>query len=189
MSRAPSSLPLAAAVLAAAATLAACGSQSSGSSSSSGSGGPPTGAQAQSAPQDAIRFARCMRSHGIPNFPDPTSDGGFDKSVLRQLGVSDARMRAIGQVCGPVNGGGSGQSSASGPPPLGVELAFVRCIRSHGFPRFPDPTSSGQLTHQMLANAGIDVHLPAVVQAADACVTVTHGYITKAAVARFAAGH
>jgi hypothetical protein len=40
----------------------------------------------------------------------------------------------------------------------------------------------------MLASAGINVHEPAVVRAADACVSVTHGVITKADVARFAAG-
>ena len=67
-------------------------------------------------------------------------------------------------------------------------LAFARCMRSHGFPSFPDPSSSGQLTHEMLANAGINIHQPAVLQAADACVSVTHGFITKAAVARFVAG-
>jgi hypothetical protein len=40
----------------------------------------------------------------------------------------------------------------------------------------------------MLANAGIDLHQPALVPAADDCVSVTHGVLTKAAVARFAAG-
>jgi len=40
----------------------------------------------------------------------------------------------------------------------------------------------------MLTNAGINLHQPAVVQAADACVGVTHGFITKAAIARFVAG-
>jgi hypothetical protein len=59
---------------------------------------------------------------------------------------------------------------------------------SHGFPSFPDPTSSGQVTHEMLANAGIDLHQPALLQAADACVSVTDAILTKAAVARFAAG-
>ena len=67
-------------------------------------------------------------------------------------------------------------------------LAFARCLRSHGFPSFPDPTSSGELTHEMLASAGIDLHQPAVLQAADACVSVTHGVITRADVARFVAG-
>ncbi len=63
-----------------------------------------------------------------------------------------------------------------------------RCIRAHGFPSFPDPTTSGQLTREMLAQAGIDLHEPALAQAADACVGVTHGVITKAVVARFVAG-
>ena len=67
-------------------------------------------------------------------------------------------------------------------------LAFAGCLRSHGFPSFPDPTSTGDMTHEMLASAGIDLHQPAVVQAADACVGVTHGYITKTDVARFIAG-
>lgn len=70
---------------------------------------------------------------------------------------------------------------------MAAELAFARCIRGHGFPRFPDPTSAG-ITHELLASAGIDLHQPAVVRAADACVGVTHGLITRAGVARFIAG-
>ena len=67
-------------------------------------------------------------------------------------------------------------------------LAFARCIRGHRFPSFPDQTNSGDMTHQMLANAGIDLQQPAVLHAGDACVSVTHGLITKAAVAHFVAG-
>jgi hypothetical protein len=40
----------------------------------------------------------------------------------------------------------------------------------------------------MLANAGINLHQPAMLQTADTCVSVTHGVITKAVVARFVAG-
>jgi hypothetical protein len=67
-------------------------------------------------------------------------------------------------------------------------VAFARCLRNHGFPGFPDPSSGGQLTHEMLATAGINVHQPAALRAADACVSVTHGFITKADVAHFVAG-
>ena len=49
-------------------------------------------------------------------------------------------------------------------------LAFARCLRGRGFPRFPDPTSTGELSHEMLASAGIDMHQPALLRAADACV-------------------
>ena len=41
----------------------------------------------------------------------------------------------------------------------------------------------------MLARAGIDIHQPALLRAADSCTSVTHGVITRAVVARFVAGH
>ncbi len=85
-------------------------------------------------------------------------------------------------------GGPPNQSPAHSQAQITALLAFASCLRSHGFPSFPDPTSTGQLTHEMLANAGINLHQPAVPQAADACVSVTHGVITKATVARFVAG-
>jgi hypothetical protein len=38
------------------------------------------------------------------------------------------------------------------------------------------------------SNPGINLHQPTVRQAADACVGVTHGVVTRAVVARFVAG-
>jgi hypothetical protein len=80
------------------------------------------------------------------------------------------------------------QSQTQTPRQIADELAFASCMRAHGFRSFPDPTSSGQITHEMLAAAGIDVHQPAALQAADACVSISHGVITKADVAKFIAG-
>lgn len=77
---------------------------------------------------------------------------------------------------------------AHSPAQIAAFVAFAHCIRTHGFPSFPDPTSSGRLTHEMLANAWINLLQPAVLPAADACVSVTHGVITKAIVARFVGG-
>jgi hypothetical protein len=86
------------------------------------------------------------------------------------------------------DGGSPSRSAAQTQAQSAALLAFARCLRSHGFPGFPDPASSGQLTREMLANAGIDLHQPAFLQAADGCVSVTHGLLTKARVARFIAG-
>jgi hypothetical protein len=44
---------------------------------------------------------------------------------------------------------------------IAVFLTFARCIRSHGFSSFPDPTSGGDLTHQMVAKAGTSLPQPA----------------------------
>jgi hypothetical protein len=134
----------------------------------------------------ALAFARCMRSHGLPNWPDPNHSGVFDKSKLRQLGYSEFRVRAVEEgACNHLlPNSGPGQSTAQRHTHTAALLAFVRCLRSHGFPNVPDPTSSGQLTLEMLTQAGLNLHQPAVLQAADACVTVTHGVLTKADVAR-----
>jgi hypothetical protein len=175
-----------AAAIAAATVIAACGSNSPSASGSSSSGGHLTYAQAQ---QDATRFAGCMRSHGVPNFPDPTSPREFKQSFSSSAAQSPAFQSAATACRHLLPGGGPpSQSARRSQAQIAALLAFARCLRSHGFPSFPDPTSSGQVTHQMLANAGINLHQPAVLQAADACVSVTHGILTKAAVARFAAG-
>ncbi|MGO9899831.1 MAG: hypothetical protein ACLP0J_09085 [Solirubrobacteraceae bacterium] len=57
-------------------------------------------------------------------------------------------------------------------------------MRKHGFPNFPDPTSQGQLTLTMIRQAGINLQQPAVRQAGDACVSASHGQITKLNVAQ-----
>lgn len=54
-----------------------------GSSSRSVGRGPrfvgyaPTPAQRASSEVAGLLFSRCMRSHGVPNFPDPSPNGGF----------------------------------------------------------------------------------------------------------------
>jgi hypothetical protein len=197
MFRTSSRFQTAAAVIAAVTVIAACGSSSPGSpgsstsSTSSGSGGPPTQAQIQQEQQDAVRFASCMRSHGVSNFPDPTTSPHAFKDALNPTTEHSPAFGPAVSACQHLMPRG-GQRSQSAPPShaeITAELAFARCLRSHGFPSFPDPSSTGQLSHEMLANAGINIHQPAVVQAADACVNVTHGFITSADVARFVAGH
>jgi hypothetical protein len=125
-----------------------------------------------------------MRSRGLSNWPDPTSSGVFDKSKLLGLGYSESRVRAAERDCPLLSNGGAGQSTAQRQVHYAAMLAFARCLRSHGFPDVPDPTSSGQLTPEMVAQAGINLHQPALLHAGDACVGVTHGILTKADVAR-----
>jgi hypothetical protein len=174
---------MAALALATATVIAGCGSSSPTSSSS---GGRPTQVQLQRELQDAVRFADCMRSHGVPNFPDPTTSPHAFKSAL---GTNSPAVQSAAAACRHLlpRAGRRNQSPAYSRAQIAAMLAFARCIRSHGFPSFPDPTSSGELNHQMVAGAGINLRQPAVLQAADACVGVTHGVITRAIVAHFIA--
>jgi hypothetical protein len=88
----------------------------------------------------ALAFARCMRSHGIPSFPDPTNDGGFDKAKLRALGVSPSRMRAIEESSCNYDFQNGSQAQSITPAEQTDYLRAAACMRSHGFPGFPDPT-------------------------------------------------
>jgi hypothetical protein len=184
MFRITSSILVATATIAAAAVIAACGSSSP---SASGSGGRRTQAQIQQTQRAVVAFAQCMRSHGVPNFPDPTTS---PREFKNAFSTQSPAFRAGMGVCGHLlpRGGRASQNATHSRTQIAAMLAFARCLRSHGFPNFPDPTSGGELTHEMVANAGINLHQPAVLQAGDACVGVTHGVITRTAVARFVAG-
>ncbi len=157
------------------------------SASGAGAGGPQSTANTE---QDALSFTNCMRSHGVPGFPDPNGEGDIPKQEVAGL-ASRPQFRAALTACRRFqpNGGRPNQSPARSPAQIAAMLAFARCIRGHGLAHFPDPTSSGVLSREMLAAAGVDVRQPAVRQDADACVGVTNGLITTADVARFAAGH
>jgi hypothetical protein len=175
---------LLAAATATAALLAGCG-DGSRSRSSAGNPGPAQRLQA------AVTFVDCMHSRRVP-FPDPTTSPHGLKSALdpsSMLAQSPAFQSAY-KTCRHLlpNDGTPTQSAAHRPAQITAMLAFARCIRTHGFPSFPDPNRTGELTHEMIATAGIDLHQPAIQQAGDECAGVTHGVITKAIVARFVAG-
>ena len=181
-------IPTSVVAIAAVSLLAAgCGSNSP---SSSNSGGRPTQAQLQQGQRDAIRFVQCLRSHGVTNVPDPTPTSGRAFKDAVSSDEQSPAFQSADTACHHLlpNGGQSSQSAVHSQAQIAALLAFARCLRSRGFPSFPDPTRSGEITHEMLANATINPHQPAVLQAADACVSVTHGIITKAVVARFVAG-
>jgi hypothetical protein len=165
------------------------GSTSTSSSTASRSGGSPTSAQLLQEQRDATRFASCMRSHGIANFPDPTA---APVAFKRAFQSQTPAFRSANTACAHLLPAGHQQQSgspANTQQQIDALLAFARCLRSHGFPSFPDPNGSGELSHEMLARAGIDLHEPALVAAADTCTSVTHGVITRAIVAHFVAGH
>lgn len=171
----------------AAVVLAACGGSNkpSGPASSGSSGKAFTASNAD-------KFPACMREHGVTNFPDPQVNGNSVQIQLTPSITGAPAFKSAQKACGYLLPAGAGKIDRLSPVAqqantAGV-LAFAACMRSRGFPNFPDPTSSGQLTHEMLADAGISLHQPAVLPAADACVSVTHGVITRAIVARFVAG-
>jgi hypothetical protein len=87
-----------------------------------------------------------MRTHGVLNWPDPTSSGMFDKSklTLQQLGVSNSRLEAAQTACQRLlPNGGERPNQARLRKMERDALNFARCMRSHGVPNWPDYTLRG----------------------------------------------
>ena len=130
---------LVAALAAAALLTAACGSGSPSVNAPTGTG---QGRLAQ-----ALAFARCMRSHGLPSFPDPDSAGGFP---MNQSHISSVQaFQSARTACNHLypNEGKTLPDPAQQAAQQRRALAFAACMRRHGFANFPDDWSGnvGQL--------------------------------------------
>jgi hypothetical protein len=92
----------------------------------------------------AVAYARCLRSHGVPLWPDPESSGAFDKSKLtpHQLGVSSSQIGTAEKACRSLV---PTYSATQQPHVLAQALRFSRCMRAHGATNFPDPESNGAI--------------------------------------------
>jgi hypothetical protein len=170
-----------AAVIIATAALVLLAAACSGRPSHTGSGGSSTGSGGSTNAggsadfPSAIAYSHCMRSHGVPNFRDP-SNGQVPKTSAQLLGVSTSQLQAAQTACQhlyPNNGGSGGvltkdsigQCEETGDCPQALVQAamtalraYARCMRSHGVPNWPDPTldSEGRPGFNLLHVLGFD---------------------------------
>jgi hypothetical protein len=125
-------------LLALAAFAAACG----GSKGASGS------TISSSRMVQAVAYARCMRSHGVPDFPDPTPapGGGISFQINggpgSDLNHNNPRFNAADGACQALLPG-EGQAKPLSAQKLAAEVKWALCMRSHGLPGFPDPNPQG----------------------------------------------
>jgi hypothetical protein len=159
----------AAAIIALALLAAAC----SGSPSSTGSGGAPdAGGSATS--QRALAYSACMRSHGVPKYPDANSSNelrsGLPKVGLQQLGVSSSQYQAAQRACAHLLPNGGQMTQAESQQDLRAMLGFARCMRSHGAPNWPDPTNGPEgWGFNLLHVNGFDPNSPRIDQKMGEC--------------------
>lgn len=122
----------------------------------------------------ALKFARCMRAHGMPNFPDPTSSGALNVAA----NPSSPAFRAAQPACGPLPAGFSGIPRPASEAQKLVMLRLAQCMRAHGIPNFPDPvTTPPKGVKATIFQDGlyfgmpstIDHHAPAFIHATTAC--------------------
>jgi hypothetical protein len=154
---------LAAAIAASAAlALAGCGG-SSPSTTSTGSDSNSSAGSSQSVEADALKFARCMRAHGISNFADPTNGGQL---TIPPGDKNSPAFDSASHACASLMPGAAGVGP-SGQKRIGSraqELDLAKCIRAHGVPNFPDPTASGAIPP-----GSVNPNSPALKAALQAC--------------------
>jgi hypothetical protein len=159
-------LPVVAVIAAAAvALLAAC---TGGSGSSAGSGGSPNPGGSSSSPS-AVAFSACMRSHGVPNFPDPNGSGALSKETAQQLGVSSSQYQTAQTACAHLLPNSGGQSPAEIQQTLSSLRSFAECMRSHGVSNWPDPSTDSQGDPIFYLQGQIDENSPRIVTKIHAC--------------------
>jgi len=159
----PSAASLALVVVSCAAAIAACGSSK------------PSSTARSSSYSRAVSYSDCMRSHGVPNFPDPLAGGGYPASISGvdyQAPAVQSAQSACFHLSPAANHRGPAMTEAQH---KGMVLN-ARCIREHGVPNFPDPTIAP--THPIpgqtdpFVPGDINTRATAVEHAAEACARV-----------------
>lgn len=124
----------------------------------------------------SLAFASCMRSHGVPDFPDPSGGRVMMSNRNGKMAIngvnlkeSAAQFQTAQTACqshleAPTAGG------APNPKVQQAALAFGQCMRAHGLPNFPDPKVSGNgIQIQVKKSMGMDLNSPQFQAAQTAC--------------------
>jgi hypothetical protein len=125
---------------------AGCSNASSDTGTAGGSGAPASGSTGTagtgkaSDQAKAVRFAECIRGHGVPHFPDPDPKGDFAFGI----DVSPAVWRRAVDACKALEPPGA-LSGKRSPKQQSDALRFAECVRENGVKDFPDPVNGDPL--------------------------------------------
>jgi hypothetical protein len=156
------------ALLLSGALITACGSgggsKGPGVASVSPSGGASSSAGSPKA--SMLAYARCMRAHGITNFPDPNASGNLELNGEQgsDLDPNSVAFKAADAACKSLMPAVQAPKGAKA-----QNLAYARCMRAHGISDFPDPAPDGGLRIQSSPGSDLDSSNPRYKAANDAC--------------------
>jgi hypothetical protein len=88
----------------------------------------------------AVKFAECIRAHGVSDFPDPDAKNQFQYGVS----VSPAVWKQATTACKDLQPPGT-LSGKRTPKQQSASLRFAQCVRDHGVKDFPDPVNGEPL--------------------------------------------
>jgi hypothetical protein len=88
----------------------------------------------------AVKFAECIRAHGVRDFPDPNEKNQFQYGVS----VTPAVWTRATTACKDLQPPGT-LSGKRTPKQQSASLRFAQCIRDNGVKDFPDPVNGEPL--------------------------------------------
>jgi outer membrane murein-binding lipoprotein Lpp len=186
-------MPIAVVVVSGVLAIAGCGSASKPPGASNSA---TTSSSARKRPSSPSSFARsqlaaakCIRSHGVPNFPDPTfGAGGAQVNLSTPPGMLTSPGFELAQTACARRGlelAGYAPTSTATTAEMAQALTTAKCMRAHGVPNWPDPSrnmpsNANNYNVQgaapgpaggpiFLIPKSINIQAPAVKQAATAC--------------------
>ena len=124
-----------------------------------------------SARQSELAFSRCMRAHGISDFPDPSSQGGIalNGGPGSDLNPSSPLFKAANNACKPLLPPQKALSPAQQAAARAQALAYARCMRAHGISDFPDPNAQGGIALSPQPGGDLEPNNPRFQAANQAC--------------------
>jgi hypothetical protein len=157
-----------AALLLSAALITACGSGSGSKGPGVASVSPSGNASSSTGSPKAsmLAYSRCMRAHGLPNFPDPNANGNLSLNADQgsNLDPNSAAFKAADAACKSLLPAPQAQGGAKA-----QNLRYAQCMRAHGISDFPDPNPDGGLRIQSSPGSDLDPNNPQYKAANDAC--------------------
>jgi hypothetical protein len=154
---------MAAALTTAALAFTACGADS-------GAGGDSAADSEKQARDAQLKFARCMREHGVPMEDPKPGERGI--RLMQPKGMSPEKMREADEACQKYleDVRGPELSEEQQKEFQEAALAHSQCMRDHGLD-FPDPTfdENGGAQIHMRAGSGLNPDSPKFQEAQKAC--------------------
>ena len=120
-----------------------------------------------------LRYSQCMRAHGVPNFPDPTIDGGIFGGIAKLgpnvIDSASPQFAAADKACEHLDPNGGDATAAQFQLQIEQDLKLTQCMRAHGVPNFPEPTVTNGGTAVGFNGSAIDPRSPQFQRASSAC--------------------
>jgi hypothetical protein len=107
---------------------------------------------------NGAKFSACMRSHGVPNFPDPNGQGVISIDSGMGIDPGSPKFQSAQTACQKLLPNGGQPTPAQQAQMQQKALAFSACMRRHGLKDFPDPSfSNGKISIGIRAGSGSDL--------------------------------